>query len=166
MDKMIKNKLLSVLALTIFISLSPITFFAQELKPDLIISNVTTRTRIEQMRPSSRSPREVTVFEYIITIKNIGSAGTSQPFYISSAPLDEDNDHYSQTAAVNLDSTFIPIDGSIDIILSKDFSSFSHSAKFIINGDQIYKVEGRGSFPRTDEINIYNNTFKYVETKK
>lgn len=159
-----KNIILSFLTITFFISLFPIISFAQEMKPDLIITNVTTRTKTMEIQRVQRTPREYTIIEYIITVKNIGSAGTSQPFYISSAPLDEENGRNSHIAAVNLDSTFIPIDGSIDIILSKDFSSFNNSAKFIINGDQVYETEG--NYFRIDEINISNNTFNYVESKK
>lgn len=161
---MIKNKLLSVLALTIFFSLYPITFFAQELKPDLIITNVTTRTKTMQSRPTSRVPRDFTFLEYIITVKNIGLASYPLPFYISSGKLDDGNDQYSNCELVNRDSTLIPVGDSIDVIIVKAFSSFTNNAKFMINAERVFSSDNR--MTKIDEINTYNNTFEYVETKK
>lgn len=161
---MIKNKLLSILALTIFISLSPITFFAQELKPDLIITNVTTRTKTMQGRPTSRVPRDFTILEYIITVKNIGLASSSLPFYISSGKLDKEFNHYSNSELVNRDSALIPVGDSIDVIVIKAFSSLTNNANFMINDERVFHCGNR--MTKIDEINTFNNTFNYVETKK
>jgi len=160
-DKMIKNKLLSVLALTIFISLSPITFFAQELKPDLIITKVTTRTRTIQGRPSSRTPKDFTIIEYIITVKNIGNDNFAKPFYISwkRFPPNQEPEHYSATSMVNYESNLIPIDGSIDVIIEDIYSWRDKSVNLLIDTDG--KPRTGSSLPKIDELNYDNNTFMF-----
>ena len=117
---MIKNKLLSFLTITIIISLSPFILFAQELKPDLIITKVTTRTFIPERKHKPGEPvrsggsREM--IEYTITIKNIGTADLSEPFYLSwqRGPFTDD-EHYSRTNLVNEEYNIIPIGGSIEV---------------------------------------------------
>lgn len=161
---MIKNKLLLVLALTIFVSLSPIISFAQDMKPDLIITNVTTRTKTMEIQRVQRTPREYTIIEYIITVKNIGLASSSLPFYISSGKLEEEFKHYSNSELVNRDSASIPAGDSIAVIVTNMFSSLTNNAKFMINDEREFDCENR--MTKIDEINTINNTFNFVETKK
>jgi hypothetical protein len=161
---MIKNKLLSLSTITFFVLLFPIFSIAQELKPDLIITNVTTRTKTMQVRPTSRVPRDYTILEYIITVKNIGLASSSLPFYISSGKLDEEFNHYSNSELVNRDSALIPVGDSIDVIVIKAFSSFTNNANFMINDERVFHCGNR--MTKIDEINTFNNTFNYVEAKK
>jgi hypothetical protein len=158
---MIKNKLLSFLTITFFISLFPIISFAQNMKPDLIITNVTTRTKTIQGRPSSRTLRDFTIIEYIITVKNVGNANFAKPFYISwkRFPPNQEPEHYSATSLVNYDSNLIPIDGSIDVIIEDIYSWRDKSVKFLIDTDG--KPSRGSSLPKIEELNYDNNTYMF-----
>lgn len=159
-----KNKLLSLLTIVLFVLLYPIISIAQELKPDLIITNATTRTKTMEIQRVQRTPREYTIIEYIITVKNIGLASSSLPFYISSGKLDKEFNHYSNSELVNRDSALIPVGDSIDVIVTNVFSSLTNNAKFMINDERVFHCGNR--MTKIDEINTSNNTFNYVETKK
>jgi|WetSurMetagenome_2_1015567.scaffolds.fasta_scaffold143187_2 hypothetical protein len=163
---MIKNKLLLVLALTIFVSLSPITFFAQELKPDLIISSVTSSTFIPEKKHKPgepvRSDGYRKMIEYTITIKNIGTDVCSDKFYLSwqRSPI-TDEDSYSRTNSVNMERNIIPIGGTIEIKITDGFTQqhYLEGAKFFINTDG--KTRNGYSYPVVEELNYVNNTYMY-----
>ncbi len=109
---MINNKLLYFLTITILISISAITSFAQEMKPDLIITNVRSRTFVHERKHKPgqpvRSEGKREMIEYTITIKNSGTADFSEPFYLSwqRDPFTDD-EHYSRTNVVNEEHNII-----------------------------------------------------------
>ena len=162
---MIKYKNLSILTITILISILSNSSFAQELKPDLIITKVTTRTFIPERKHKPgepvRSGGTRKMIEYTITIKNIGTADFSESFYLSwqrSPILDEE--HYSRTNLVNEEHNLIPIGGSIDIKVVDGISrQYGSGAKFLINTDG--KPHKGSALPKIEELNYENNTFSY-----
>ena len=162
---MIKNKLLSVLALTIFISLSPITFFAQELKPDLIITSVTSRTFIPENKHKPGEPvsggGNRTLRKYTITIKNIGTKDFSKPFSIAwkHKPYTDDQ-LYTRVVKVNEVCDEIPVGGSLDFEII-DGVSYEHDecATFLIKTND--KQQNGSSLSVIEELNYDNNTYMY-----
>lgn len=165
-DNMIKNKLLSLLTVTILILISPITSFAQELKPDLIITYVESRTFVQERKHKPgqpvRSGGKREMIEYTITIKNIGTADFSEPFYLSwqRAPFTDD-EHYSRTYMVNEEHNLIPIGDSIEVKVVDGINTWHYgkTARFLINTDG--KPHNRSALPKIEELNYDNNTYMY-----
>lgn len=163
---MIKNKCHLALALTIFFSLSPITFFTQEMKPDLIISSVTSRTYVPEKKHKPGEPvrndGSRQMIEYTVTIKNIGTDVCLEKFYLSwqRSPI-TDEDSYSRTNPVNMERNIIPIGGTIEIKITDGFTQqhYLEAAKFFINTDG--KIRNGYSYPVVDELNYDNNTYMY-----
>jgi hypothetical protein len=165
---MIKNKLLSILTIIFFILLFPIISIAQELKPDLIISSVTSRTFVPEKKHKPGEPvssggnREM--IEYTITIKNIGTAALAEKFYLSwqRSPI-TDEENYSRTNSVNRECNIIPVGGSIEIKITDAFTAahYLEAAKFFINTDG--KTRRGYSYPVIDELNYDNNTYMYLK---
>lgn len=163
---MIKNKLLPYFTITIIISLSPSILFAQELKPDLIITKVTARTFIPERKHKPiepvRSGGRREMIEYTITIKNIGTADFSEPFYLSwqRDPFTDD-EHYSRTNLVNEEYNIIPIGDSIEVKIVDGINArhYGSDARFLINTDG--KPHKGSALPKIEELNYENNTYMY-----
>ena len=163
---MIKNKLLSILALTIFILILTGNLVAQAMKPDLIISSVTTRTYVPEKKHKPGEPvgsgGNRQMIEYTITIKNIGTDVCSETFYLSwqRCPI-TDEESYSRTNSVNMERNIMPVGGTIEIKITDGFTEqhYLEGAKFFINTDG--KTRNGQSYPVVDELYYDNNTYMY-----
>jgi hypothetical protein len=165
---MIKNKLLSFLIITFFVLLFPIISIAQDMKPDLIISSVTSRTFIPEKKHNPGQPVSSdgvrTNIEYVVTISNIGTTIIEEAFYLSwqRSPI-TDEESYSRTNLVNRECNIIPVGGSIEIKITDAFTvqHYLEAAKFFINTDG--KTRRGYSYPVIDELNYDNNTYMYLK---
>ena len=163
---MIKNKLLLVLALTIFVSLSPIILSAQELKPDLIISSVFTRTEWKDVPNSGLKTgvhnRRYQVIIYNITVTNIGRVSFAEPFYIGFTRdvFSNKKDCYNGPYLVNKNNDEIAIGGHIEVQIQTMLSNTNQSgARFLIQTDG--KPHCNDPKPKIEELNYDNNTYMY-----
>ena len=163
---MIKYKHLPFLTIILFVLLFPIISIAQEFKPDLIISSVTSRTYISEKKHKPGEPvrsggnREMV--EYTITIKNIGNKDFSEPLYLSQqrSPFTEE-EHYSRTKLINGEHNLIPTGGSIDVKIVDVVSTQNpgNTARFLINTEG--KTRQNSVLPKIEELNYDNNIFMY-----
>ena len=159
------NKFLSLSIYFVFILLLlPYLNKAQDAKPDLVITNVTSKiiTPEHKHKPGEpvRSDGIRRHLEYIITVKNIGTADLSIPFYIAwqNPPFDYNSDHYSRTMLVNRECNLIPVGGSMVFkTIGGSSSESSSGVRFFIQTDG--KRHDRTIFPKIEELNYDNNTY-------
>ena len=161
------NKFLSVSIYFVFIFLLLLNYTAaQDAKPDLIITQVTSKIFTpehkyipgEPVRGSGNRP----YLEYTITIKNIGTGDLLIPFYIAwqNPPFDYNSDHYSRTMVVNRECNLIPVGGSMDFkTIGGNSTEYSNGVRFFIQTDG--KRHDKTIFPKIEELNYDNNTFIY-----
>lgn len=155
-----------LLILNILFWFSPKLLFSQEMKPDLIISNVSARTEfrssvsLDSNRPSMPSRYEVII--YTITITNIGRAAFNDPFYIAYTKNDFNKppDKYVNVSFVNTMPKEIPVGGNIKVSIETNFVHDNNTGvRFLIQTDG--KDHGNQLLPKIEELNYDNNTFLY-----
>jgi|GEM_PF-2185486 len=160
----LSNQYYIIFLMVLITFLSDNNLVAQENKPDLIIESVTSKVvypkrnhepgqPVRRDSPSSR-------IEYVLTIKNIGTAAFSNSFYISWTNSDNDifTGHYSSSSIVNMDKKLIDIGRSINIRITSPMVSI-RNRKFLINTDG--KPHLRTVLPVIEELSYKNNTYMY-----
>ena len=164
---MINTKLPSIIIFFIIItSINPFPAFAQEMKPDLIISRVSKRTELRKAvlndsnRPVMSSQYQVLI--YTITITNIGRVPFNEPI-----PIAYTNDqysypdiNYSNLSLVNTPPKEIPVGGNIEVHIEKMLIGRNETnTRFLIQTDG--KDHGNQQLPKIEELNYDNNTFTF-----
>jgi hypothetical protein len=163
---MIKNKLLPILALIFYVLLFPITSVAQEMKPDLIISSVFTRTEWKDVPDSGLktgiSNKRNKVLIYDIRVTNIGRATFTGQFYIgfTNDVFSSKKDCYGGPYPVNKNAEEISVGAYIDVQIQITLMDASRTgARFLIQTDG--KPHCNDPKPKIEELNYDNNTYMY-----
>lgn len=161
-----KNELLSILTIAIIISLSPIILFSQEMKPDLIISRVSSRTELRNAVTHDSNgpvmPSQYQVIIYTLTITNIGRVPFSEPFCISYTGDVYSNPSikYGNASLVNNPPREIPVGGNIEVQIETNLIDNNKTGtRFLIQTDG--EDHGNQQLPKIEELNYENNTFTY-----
>lgn len=164
--KIIKNKLIFILTIAIIVSLSPFILFSQEMKPDLIISSVTSRTEFKSSvtyySNQPAMPLRYRVIIYTLTITNIGRVPFNESFCIAYTNKDYSyNDiNYSNVSLVNTPPKEIPVGGNIEVHIERMLIGRNEtSTRFLIQTDG--EDHGNQQMPKIEELNYDNNTFTF-----
>lgn len=163
---MIKNKLLSFLTIILFVLLFPIISIAQDMKPDLIISSVFTRTEtktvVENGLKTGVHNKTFQVLIYDITVTNIGRAAFEGPFYIgfTNDVFSNKKDCYGALYLVNKNAEEVPVGAYIVVQIQIPLNHNGNTgARFLIQTDG--KPHCNDPKPKIDELNYDNNTYMY-----
>lgn len=136
---------------------------AQEMKPDLIISRVSSRSEFRSSVTNiSSTPLRYQVIIYTLTITNIGRVPFSEPFYIAYTGdvYSYPNIKYGNLSLVNTPPKEIPVGGSIEVqIETMLIDNKKTGARFLIQTDG--KDHGNQQLPKIEELNYENNIFTY-----
>ena len=164
---MINTKLLSIINFVMIITLiNSFPAFAQEMKPDLIISSVTSRTEFKSSvtyySNQPAMPLRYRIIIYTLTITNIGRVPFNESFCI--AYTNEDYSYndikYSNVSLVNNPPREIPVGGYIEVQIERMFVGRAETiARFLIQTDG--KDHGNQQLPKIEELNYDNNTFTF-----